>query len=1232
MNKLDYIKRIIVNSCWKIIQRLPEKVTFDSNEVPDLTPTSNATKCEEYIDRLNELLINRSETVHEIAITAPYSGGKSSFIKTYCNQNRQFNYTHISLAAFKDKTAKKAKENVAQKNKVSAEQEEDLKLETISEVDQNINKIEKSIVQQILYTTDSEQLAGSRFRRIMKVPLSPLSLMSLSFAFTLLGLCIWAVLELPEFSIIKILQIISNEKLTAFILLTPYIYSISLIIVVLKDLLKTVSTLSLTKLNPIKGELAFEQKSNDSIFNIYLEEIIYYFARTKVNVVFFEDLDRFERTDIFVKLKELNKLINDSKDVIQDIRFIYALKDDVFKGNTRTKFFDAIIPIIPVVNKSNVFPLLKEILNGSGLKGELCDTFLRDISVFVDDMRMLKNIVSEYLIYKKALSNSLEGIENQKLFSFIIYKNIYCDDFALLHSGEGDLASFFKNIGIKKKSCVNEIEEKISILNKKLIAADNEYLQSIEELNAAYLLVAISNHNQADTIKIANHPITSIYKDDLFSRLYSSKASLETIRAPNYRGQQIIFPDLINELKPAYSTRKKQITNRDRQKRRLISLNIAELKEEQRTLRYLSVSKLAKKYAMYDELKDKELLIHMIEKGYIDEQYHLYISHFHEGNMNKVDMDFVFAVKRKEKFDQNIELQNHEEILKHFTLDEFNSLSFMNFSMINYLLEKQNKEILSVLIKEVIAINAKSAFILKDSISSVKNLSRWVSLLLETWPNIWDYIVSVKEVSQEDKNSLIIELLSHVDDSSDMSASNEFNIYIQQHDELSGPLSLSANQDNVINIFEKLNIRFETLQNSIHQVSFLSSVIEKDLIKINAENLLVVLNHFSEQSKYANFNLSIAYQLNLLELECFIDDNIEDVAQLLIHKEIELGDEEAYVRLLNTDELSEESKISIIKSEKMLIENIESIDQRELWDIIFSNVKVRPNWNNIDSCFEYKRDEYNNFLSEFINHEIVYTSLKESPDKLSKSGYINFTDFLVNVDKVSLEAFKALQNKVGAKLSEVNNYKLLSSEKVNSLILGGYIEANDENYANLEEYFDVSTATLLIECDFTAFHNNVDINELNLTADQVDALITSEKLAREHKLLLISEFAEGFIDSSREVKKIVANLISSTEHPPTISNDLQKELLSLNLTIEMKVIIYLSQIDNLSDEDKKQYLCLLGNDYKNIVLAKSHSYIPLTQYNEKLLSILKDRKVISTYSEESPLLGDKRIRVNVKRG
>ena len=133
---------------------------------------------------------------------------------------------------------------------------------------------------------------------------------------------------------------------------------------IVRYVFKSYSNSKLNKLNLKDGEI--EVIENNSIFNKHLDEILYFFQVTDYDVVIIEDLDRFGTPNIFLKLRELNQLINESKIVGRHITFIYAIKDDIFKDEERTKFFDFIITVIPVINPSNSKDKLKSALEKKG--------------------------------------------------------------------------------------------------------------------------------------------------------------------------------------------------------------------------------------------------------------------------------------------------------------------------------------------------------------------------------------------------------------------------------------------------------------------------------------------------------------------------------------------------------------------------------------------------------------------------------------------------------------------------------------------------------------------------------------------------------------------------------------------------------------------------------------------------------------------------------------------------
>lgn len=76
--------------------------------------------------------------------------------------------------------------------------------------------------------------------------------------------------------------------------------------------------------------------------------------------------------------------------------FLYLLKDDMFDSKDRKKFFDFIIPVLPVINASNPYEKLRGILENSGKFDNFNRNFLQNLSLYIDDMHLLKNIFNEW--------------------------------------------------------------------------------------------------------------------------------------------------------------------------------------------------------------------------------------------------------------------------------------------------------------------------------------------------------------------------------------------------------------------------------------------------------------------------------------------------------------------------------------------------------------------------------------------------------------------------------------------------------------------------------------------------------------------------------------------------------------------------------------------------------------------------------------------------------------------
>lgn len=413
-------------------------------EYKSLTPNDNIENGDAYLEALDWAL--SQDDIKNIALTGPYGSGKSSVIDTYIKKHKEGReYLKISLATF-----------FAQSS-VSDDRKQE------SGRDAVVDEIENSILKQIFYKEKPNKLPKSRYRKLRAG--------NQLKEFAMLVLVVIALIILGGFFVPQKYVDVWNGLTTTFpIIKTAPLCAAALFLMVLVGLLYILKTTVFDKcyISELKilnaANVQFDSSSGESVFNRNLDEIVYFFEKTKYRVVFFEDLDRWNTPAVFVHLRELNNLLNNDNAIKnKPITFLYAISDDVFTGEERTKFFDFMIPVIPVMNSTNSGEVLKKMLNDARVHGipyNISDEFIDDVALYVSDMRMMNNIYNEFVFYKKALCTNQEiELQDEKIFSMMVFKNLYPEDFSELQKEKGYIKDLFK---VKEE----KVDEKIKSLEK----------------------------------------------------------------------------------------------------------------------------------------------------------------------------------------------------------------------------------------------------------------------------------------------------------------------------------------------------------------------------------------------------------------------------------------------------------------------------------------------------------------------------------------------------------------------------------------------------------------------------------------------------------------------------------------------------------------------------------------------------------------------------------------------
>jgi len=408
-------------------------------QLVSLRPEFDGEEHSPYVSRIESALKDESDLQPlNIALTGSYGSGKSSILAEIARRHPK-EVINVSIPAFFSPGD-------------SSETQE----------------VRKEIVKQLLYREKPSRLAGSRFRRAEKLTKRRVSLIALVGAgFALVIMYLSGASRRLEDLLAPSPLATAAMWLSGFILLSALFIGAQYI---LHNRIR-ISGIAAGPTTIVTG------KADESYFDQYLDEIVYFFSATECSIAIFEDLDRFENVDIFEELRELNVLLNNSKQVGKRVRFVYALRDSIFDrigdaasdaqsrsestfnenpqqpqtiaptpslvdstqaASARAKFFDLVIPVVPFATRRTSIDLWDSQMlpESSGISSRA----LSIASRHVQDMRVIKLVRNEYDVFAEIIDrNGITELTPDGLFALMLYKAVHLDDFEKIRSGESRL-------------------------------------------------------------------------------------------------------------------------------------------------------------------------------------------------------------------------------------------------------------------------------------------------------------------------------------------------------------------------------------------------------------------------------------------------------------------------------------------------------------------------------------------------------------------------------------------------------------------------------------------------------------------------------------------------------------------------------------------------------------------------------------------------------------------------
>lgn len=1179
-----------------------------------LTPTSNVD-LNVYEEGFEFIFSN--DDIRNIAVSGPYSSGKSSLLESYKKKYPQKTFIHISLAHFTNEN----KDNEEKEIKDS---------ETV---------IEGKILNQLIQQIPIENIPQSNFRIKRTTGTNYNGYWAMGIV-AFIGMLLF-VLNYGKYCtwINEMNSAVWNYEWLRkfmFFLASPFGWVLSVLCIVviaclgLYNLLNIQTNKNIFKKISVQGnEIEIFEDSQNSYFDKYLNEVLYLFENSKADVIVFEDIDRFENVQIFERLREINMLTNcrlqQHEEEEKVLRFFYLLKDDIFITKDRAKFFDYILPVVPVLDSSNSYNKIKEFFVGSTVEEKLNDRFLKGLALYIDDIRVLKNIYNEFVIYYERLKKI--DLDPNRMLALVTYKNLFPRDFADLQLNKGFVHAIFSN---KEKFCCKEIER------------INNEIQELEE----------RIKNSEDELSISSQELDDI-REAKYKRACGNFYSNPDESFTKWQKEQLPI-------------RKQAVEDRAIDTQQLLEKQLKELKKQKKRISGWSISQIINRDNIdmifqitttnelgdvtdYNQIKKSEyfnLLKYLIRNGYIDESYSDYMTYFYENSLTLNDKTFLRSVNDKKAKEYSYNLDSPLLVVSNLIPEDFLQEETLNFDLLEYLLgSENNKEYLGNLaiqlqekmqlefISQYFALNEKRV-----------EFVRWLN---KQWTGLFSYTYKGRKLSKEFLflYSLYSVAYCSIDVLTEMNEEQVFSHFISNQEDFL--IDSNCTTDQMIDKLVDLDIKFETI-NPQSNTSLLTGVYENNLYVINATNIRLFLSfayQIDEKIIQGHIMTVIMSKKDqpLCEYVCSNLNNTIEIINAMSTEGVD-DDEEIILYILNSEQVNEETKEMYISLLKTVLHDLSKVMDANCRDDLLNRHLVDESAENI--CEYFSKQSLTEVLIRFINE--ISNELDFSLVDYDENIIQQFAEYIQASNKIVDTHYRSIVSAQGKVLTDFSTMDLDES-KVKILIDECKLQMNISNLRhlrqcypdcvlhfiekNLSEYCEMM-AQKYIEIDEVEEILTWDILKIEDAKRLIDILPTTLKVI-EHdysddiivyilgKCFSEDEFIpllEKFFLYSAKVQNAIIELSDSRMNKVVESmenidfNILKKILTSDNIQHTNKVILLCEIIKKYKPDRIKEALIIAGyEEVSKLLDNKTRPRISANNEHKQLLNALKDNRFIISY-------------------
>jgi hypothetical protein len=1122
------------------------------------------------------------------------------------------------------------------------------------------NAIQKEIVKQLLYREKPSNVPGSRYRRIEGFRKGR------AFAFSLLVAAGITALALLTGATSRVEKIFGNEVVPDVLIYAAVFILVLLLSQGLQLLFN--NRVWIEKLTSGPASISLTNKS-ESFFDKYLDEIVYFFEANAYDIVVFEDLDRFNDPYIFEALRELNTLLNNSKQIDPKvITFVYAIKDSIFEQlgtlsvngvlltedeirqvavTNRTKFFDVVIPVVPFISHRNARDLISKEMKSSGF--EIDKALLDLVAKHMVDMRLIKNVHNEFGVFEQKIlgPGHLAELKPQPLFAMVVYKNLNMADFEKVKEGTSDLDDVYADFrGLVNKQIASADSsirlaqsrmrklDSIDSRSKALGARLEEYLARL--LGSAGQTIDKATLTLSTAIDLAELRKSTFWKGWLGDESLRLTIAYQTNANFAYYGVQTIAQSLTVSLEDLRVALGDPLKLEEWESADLKSLQATV--EEKTLLRDFlkgsTMMQLAERpdlvldtdhgsesfVAMTERHLGKGLALDLVRAGYIDRNFSLYVSLYYDDTVTAPARNYIIHSVESSTVDIHAEIGTGPQI--EAMLDEvgdtiFGDRSIYNIQLLDHLLENEDPR-LDRSMRLIAGAGAEEQEIRTAYLSGGSQPEAFVMRLAPVWSGVFDFLLTDESVAEGKKVGLIDAALGSISDKTSYKIGPVLGEFVRSHYRKIETLSGTKHPDSVeavVAILRKANVRFESLEALSKELK--PFAIEQSLYDLTEDNLAVALGGVKNLSLDNIRSASESVFRHVAEnLTAYVE--IQRRSKTTKHT---IDDHKNFIPILN--ELADDQPdelMAVVKNAVPVVVNVITALNQKLWRTVAKTKHLKTNYANLTEYID-RLGGIDDDLAVTLNASTSVTEVDaaDEPGKRALALAIVGSDAVASEKRVQL--VKSLGLATPLLVSELD----LADD--DSALIGLLLKANlipdsADSFAELGEVrWPVKGAFVQSSTSFASYVADIEFSQADFASLAKDPLVSDS--IKKAIVLDLSKFTDSLSQGALDALALFSIDADLAVGPANLL-----AMASAGVASSSLVRLISFEIDSLVIGDLLAVLQAMPERYRRLATTGGHTKIPNSPEDLQLADHLV---TVGQVSSRDPSPSGTLFRVNLKR-